>query len=110
MPESLHEEFRRPFSISTLVDAVGQVLGSRMAVGYTFATGFIFAAFVGYLSSCQQVFVELYAVGEWFPVYFGGLALSLSDVTVDGCDFWGNSAEAGGGRGAAIGSRNVAHG
>ena len=77
MPESLLEQYRRPFSAHSIGSAIVDVLSSREAIGYTLATGFIFAAFVGYLSSSQQIFVDLYAVGDWFPAYFGALALGL---------------------------------
>jgi DHA1 family bicyclomycin/chloramphenicol resistance-like MFS transporter len=39
--------------------------------------GICFGSFLGYLNSCQQIFMEKFAVGELFALYFGCLALVL---------------------------------
>ena len=49
----------------------------RPAIGYTLATGFVFAPFVAYLGSAQQIFQDAYGTGALFPLYFGVLALSF---------------------------------
>ena len=56
---------------------MGETLRIRAALGYTLATGFVFAPFVAYLSSAQQIFQEAYRTGALFPVYFGVLALAI---------------------------------
>lgn len=50
--------------------------------GYTLAAGVIFGAFLGYLSSAQQVFQTTYDTGQWFAVYFGGAALSIGAASM----------------------------
>jgi DHA1 family bicyclomycin/chloramphenicol resistance-like MFS transporter len=37
----------------------------------------ISGAFLGYLNSSQQIFQELYALGERFPIYFGVISFSI---------------------------------
>ena len=54
-----------------------EVCGNRIALGYTLAAGFVFGAFLGYLSSAQQVFQEHYGLGPLFPLYFAVLALAI---------------------------------
>ena len=76
-PETLPAERRRPFSVRAIGQAVGETLRIRAALGYTLATGFVFAPFVAYLSSAQQIFQEAYRTGALFPVYFGVLALAI---------------------------------
>ena len=76
-PETLPAERRRPFSVRAIGQAVGETLRIRAALGYTLATGFVFAPFVAYLSSAQQIFQEAYRTGALFPVYFGALALGI---------------------------------
>ena len=44
---------------------------------YTLVAACVSGAFLGYLNSCQQIFQEQYGLGLLFPVYFGGLALSV---------------------------------
>ena len=39
--------------------------------------GFLFGAFLGYLSTAQQIFQHQYGLGELFAVYFGVLAASI---------------------------------
>ena len=34
----------------------------------------IFGSLMGYINSAQQIFLELYAAGAWFPVLFGCVA------------------------------------
>jgi DHA1 family bicyclomycin/chloramphenicol resistance-like MFS transporter len=81
-PETLAPERRSAFSIRRILAAAGEVCTTRVAIGHTVATGFVFAAFVGYLSSAQQIFQQTYGVGSWFPAYFAALALSIGCASV----------------------------
>ena len=76
-PETLPAARRRPFSPRAIGRAVLEILRIRAALGYTLATGFVFAPFIAYLSSAQQIFQEAYGAGALFPVYFGVLALAI---------------------------------
>jgi DHA1 family bicyclomycin/chloramphenicol resistance-like MFS transporter len=57
--------------------AIREIVGIRLALGFTVAAGLINGAFLGYLNSAQQIFQEQYALGALFPVYFGTAALSI---------------------------------
>jgi DHA1 family bicyclomycin/chloramphenicol resistance-like MFS transporter len=46
-------------------------------MGYSIAMGFIFGAFLAYLSGSQTIFQEIYDTGEWFPLVFATLAFSI---------------------------------
>ena len=81
-PETLAPERRSAFSIRRILSAAGEVCTTRVAIGHTVAAGFIFAAFVGYLSSAQQIFQQTYEVGNWFPAYFATLALSIGGASL----------------------------
>ena len=76
-PETLPVARRRPFTARVIGGAALEVLRIRTALGYTLATGFVFAPFVAYLSSAQQIFREAYDTGVLFPVYFGALAVAI---------------------------------
>ena len=76
-PETLPAERRMRFSLRALAQSALEVLRIRQAVGYTLAIGFVFAPFVAYLGAAQQIFVDAYGVGPYFPAYFGGLALAF---------------------------------
>ncbi len=81
-PETLAIENRMPISLPRVWQAIVETCKNRTALGYTLASGFVFGAFLGYLNSAQQIFVSQYGVGEWFPAYFGGLAVALGLASV----------------------------
>ena len=81
-PETLSPAHRRPFSPRAIGRTVVEVLKIRAALGYTLATGCVFAPFVAYLSSAQQIFQEAYRTGALFPVYFGVLALAIGGASL----------------------------
>ena len=81
-PETLPADRRRPFSPRVVGRAVLEILRIRAALGYTVATGFVFAPFVAYLSSAQQIFQEAYQTGALFPAYFGVLALAIGGASL----------------------------
>lgn len=73
-------ETARPAGAGTLgfIDGCRAVLSNRVTLGYTIASGFMFACLVSYISSAQQIFVDVYALGSLFPVMFGAVAGSLA--------------------------------
>ncbi|SVA92488.1 uncharacterized protein METZ01_LOCUS145342 [marine metagenome] len=76
-PETLSVSSRRPLKIETLASGFMVVCRSRVAVGYTLAMGAMFGAFVGFLSSVQQIFQDTFQVGDQFPFLFAILAVSF---------------------------------
>ena len=76
-PETLAVENRLSVAPRAVIHSVGVVLRTRQALGYALASGLIFAPFVAYLSTAQQIFQEAYDTGQLFPAYFGALALAI---------------------------------
>ncbi len=76
-PETLHPDHRSSLSPTVIGKSAAAVIQIRSTIGYTLASGLIFAPFVGYLSSAQQIFQEAYTTGGLFPIYFGVLALAI---------------------------------
>ena len=81
-PETLPAAHQRRFSPRAIGRGVLEVLGIRAALGYTLASGLVFAPFVAYLSSAQQIFQEAYRTGAWFPFWFGVLSLSVGGAAL----------------------------
>src|SRR5690606_26617071 len=54
-----------------------QVLGHRPTFFYILCAGWAFGSLIGYLTSCLQIFHDLFHVGDWFALYFGALAMTL---------------------------------
>jgi DHA1 family bicyclomycin/chloramphenicol resistance-like MFS transporter len=76
-PETLPRDKRIRFSVAQVISDIKTICSIPAAIGYTITMGFIFGAFIGYLSSSQQIFQVQYALGNQFPLYFGVLAASI---------------------------------
>jgi len=81
-PETLPSHKRLPLSLGRIWEAVVEVACNRAAVGYMLAAGMIFGAFVGYLTSSQQIFQEQYGLGRLFPLSFAVLSLGIGAAAV----------------------------
>ena len=76
--ETLAPENKRPISVAELWSGAVEVFSNPVAMGYTLASGFIFAAFTCYLGTSQQIFAEQYQQGDKFALWFGGLAVAIA--------------------------------
>lgn len=76
-PETLKETDRHPFSIWRISGVALEISTTRVTLGYIVAQGFIIGAFIGYLTTAQQIFKGQYGLGPLFPIYFAALAASL---------------------------------
>jgi DHA1 family bicyclomycin/chloramphenicol resistance-like MFS transporter len=77
MPETLHPEFRRPFSVGSILGAVRLCVTNRQAVGYSTAIGLLFGALMGYIGSAEQILgSDVYRLGTLFPLAFASVTLS----------------------------------
>jgi DHA1 family bicyclomycin/chloramphenicol resistance-like MFS transporter len=74
LPETLHPENRRPFTIASIAEGFRIVVTNRMSLWYTASTTAIFGALFGFINSAQQIYVGIYDVGAWFPVLFAAVA------------------------------------
>ena len=84
-PETLSEENRIPFSLKNITAGIRETLSHPYTRGYTIGSGLMFGAFVGYLSTAQQILQIQYQSGDLFSLYFGCLALAI------GCSSFVNS-------------------
>jgi DHA1 family bicyclomycin/chloramphenicol resistance-like MFS transporter len=80
--ETLKPERRRALSPGSIVRGATEVATNRLAFGYTVAAGLVYGAFIGYLSSVQQILQQLYALGPRFPLYFATLAIALGAASL----------------------------
>ncbi|NVK37185.1 MAG: multidrug effflux MFS transporter [Gammaproteobacteria bacterium] len=77
LDETLAEDKRAPFSLSNIKLGMIETIKHPEARTYTLGAGIMFGAFVGYLSSSQQILQVQFGTGELFSVYFGALALAI---------------------------------
>ena len=76
-PETLPPQKRVSFSFVQIISGVRQTCTNRSALGYTIASGSLFGAFIGYLSSAPQIFQVQFGLGDRFPLFFGSLAVAI---------------------------------
>jgi DHA1 family bicyclomycin/chloramphenicol resistance-like MFS transporter len=79
--ETLADAQRIPLSLRRMAGAARSVLATRSSVGYTVAAGCVFGAFLGYLTSAQQILQQEYALGTQFPLYFAMLAIAIGGAS-----------------------------
>lgn len=77
LPETLHEEFRRPLTAASIAEAFRIIASNRISLFYTLATAFFFGSLFGFLSIAQPIFVDIYDLGRWFPVAFSSVAILM---------------------------------
>lgn len=75
--ETLAPEHKRPFSVSSIAEAIKETITHPTTSLYTLAAGIVFGSFIGYLSSAQQILQLQYQTGEMFAIYFGTLAIAI---------------------------------
>jgi MFS transporter, DHA1 family, multidrug resistance protein len=70
LPETLKPENRRPFTPVAIVEGFGIVFSNGVSLAYIMGTALLFGALMGFLTSSQQIYVEHYGMGVWFPAFF----------------------------------------
>lgn len=75
--ETLPKSKRSAFSWHQLFVSSKFILTHKEVMLYTVSMGFIFGAFLSYLSASQTIFEDFYQVGDLFPLYFAILAFSI---------------------------------
>ena len=75
--ETLPRDKRKPFTWHQFFVGCIGLFKNKVVMGYSLALGFIFGAFLGYLSASQTVFQVIYDTGEYFPLLFALLAFSI---------------------------------
>jgi DHA1 family bicyclomycin/chloramphenicol resistance-like MFS transporter len=80
--ETLPSSRRIPFSLGRMTSAMRDVVTNRQSIGYTVASGYVFGAFLAYLSSAQQILQQQYGLGTRFPLYFAMLAITIGGASI----------------------------
>ena len=78
LPETLPSNQRQPLKLRPVLRSYGRVVSNRLSVGYTLATTAIFGALFSFISMAQQIYVDIFGLGVWFPVMFAGVAITMA--------------------------------
>lgn len=75
MPETLHPEYRFPFSFRRIGAGLRLAVSTRASIGYTTAQAVMMGCLMAYIGSAQQIFEDdVYKLGPLFPIAFGLIA------------------------------------
>lgn len=74
LAESLTDENRRPLSPRVVAQGFGLVFSNRSALLYGVSSIFVMGGLFGFIGTAQQIYVDIYGLGAWFPVAFAGVA------------------------------------
>ncbi|MTI15435.1 multidrug effflux MFS transporter [Sansalvadorimonas verongulae] len=73
-PETLAQQNKRPFSLKGLVVGMRETWKHTETLSYTLAIGMVTGVYYSYLFSAQQMFHDVFHVGNKFVLYFAMLA------------------------------------
>ncbi|MFT5359507.1 MAG: DHA1 family bicyclomycin/chloramphenicol resistance-like MFS transporter [Polyangiales bacterium] len=80
LEESLPMEKRRALGVRNALEAYRGVFRQRETLGYMLGGGVFFGALFAFLSSAEQIFREVFGLGDTFAYWFAGVAITLSLV------------------------------
>jgi DHA1 family bicyclomycin/chloramphenicol resistance-like MFS transporter len=99
MQETLKPENRRPLHAKVIAEGFGLVFSNKSAFMYGLSAMFVMGGLFGFISTAQQIYVDIYGLGAYFPLAFAFVAALMSVSS------FLNSRIVG-----ALGMRRVAHG
>lgn len=77
LPETLDPAHRQRIDLPVIARNMRVALINRASVGYVLSTMLLIGAVFGYVNSAQQLIGEHFAVGDMFPIVFGGTAAMM---------------------------------
>jgi DHA1 family bicyclomycin/chloramphenicol resistance-like MFS transporter len=98
MAETMKPENRRPLRISVIAEGFRLVFSNKSAFLYGLSAMFAMGGLFGFISTAQQIYVDIYGLGAYFPLAFAFVASMMAVAS------FLNSRVVG-----ALGMRRVAH-
>jgi MFS transporter, DHA1 family, multidrug resistance protein len=78
LPETLDEDKRKSLALRDVLGYFRETLTNRQTLGYALAAGCLMGTMFAYVFSAQQVFTEIYRLGNRFPLAFAAIALGVA--------------------------------
>jgi DHA1 family bicyclomycin/chloramphenicol resistance-like MFS transporter len=82
LPESLARQDRRPLSFASVAEGFRLVLTNRVAISYGLSGLFLFGVILALVNTAQQIYVDIYGLGVFFPFAFAVMAGSAAIVSL----------------------------
>ena len=80
LPETLRADNTRTLSAGAAWQSCRIVVATPGTVGYLLSLTALFGVFMSYLASSEIVLDQVFGLGEWFPVFFGGVAVAMGSA------------------------------
>ena len=74
MPETLPLSERRSLALRDVLGAFRQTLSNRQTLGYALAGGGVMGSLFAFVFSSQQIFTEVFGLGQYFTLVFAAIA------------------------------------
>lgn len=68
--ETLDPSARKRFSFNAAFGSYAEFFRNRASLGYTLVSALLFGGFFSYLGTAQQIYVDIFGIGEKFPIAF----------------------------------------
>jgi len=81
LKETLSPERKARLTVRGVLNNYRTVATTPVTLGYMLASGVIFGALFTFIASSEQVFTGPFETGETFPLWFAGIALTMSIAT-----------------------------
>lgn len=78
LPETLSHEQRRPLTRKAVAQAAREVVGHRQTLTLILAMTMLFGVLSVYLGSSEVIVTDVYDKEQWFPLFFGAIAVVLA--------------------------------
>lgn len=82
LPETLAPQDRRTLAAVEVGRSLLLVVKTPGSIAYLVSLSALFAGFLSYLASSEIVLEQVFGLGEWFPLFFGAVALALGGAMV----------------------------
>jgi DHA1 family bicyclomycin/chloramphenicol resistance-like MFS transporter len=78
MEETLKPENRRPLHARVIAQGFGLVFSNKSAIMYGLSAMFVMGGLFGFINTAQQIYVDIYGLGAYFPLAFAFVAALMS--------------------------------
>ena len=77
LPETLAADQRRPLAIGDVGGGLRTIFTTPGTIAYLLSLTALFGVFLSYLASSEIILDQVFGLDEWFPLFFGGIALVM---------------------------------
>lgn len=80
--ETLSAERAKPLALGPAFAAYGEFIRHRISMGYSLASALCFGALFGFISASEQIFHQIFEIGDKFALAFAVVAGALAAATL----------------------------